>query len=193
MAATLFSPPAWISSGYSTSFAIVLPASLVMPTVVAPRSRASASTALVSVDSPDCEMPTTRTSRRSSGLSYSVRIDGAARETGMRVVISMRYRPNCAALSEVPRATMIISLGRCASKWWRSSKIARKPLSSVFVNAWGCCRVSSSMFHIGSARKDFIQLLAGRAAAIFTNLERFGVLNFRRSITALQRGAGALA
>jgi hypothetical protein len=69
---------------------MALRGSLVMPMVVAPCLRASSRTALVSVDSPDCEMPIIRTSRKSSELSYSVRIDGAARETGMRVVISMR-------------------------------------------------------------------------------------------------------
>ena len=39
-------------------------------------------------------------------------MDGAASETGIPVVISSKYRPNCAALSEVPRAASTISRGR---------------------------------------------------------------------------------
>src|ERR1700722_2938402 len=68
----------------------------------------------------------------------------------------------------------------------------RRPPSSVLVSAAGCCRVSSSIFEIGLprdmglARKDFIQFLAGCPPAVFTNLKRFGVLNFGAAVAARQ-------
>jgi hypothetical protein len=123
---------------YAEISAMVLSGSLVIPRVIAPRLRASASTALVSVDSPDCEIPTTSTSRKSTGLAYSVSTDGAASETGIWVVISIRYRPNCAALSEVPRATRTTSLGRLSSRRWRSSRSRMPPSSNVLASASGC-------------------------------------------------------
>src|SRR5208282_1594610 len=55
-------------------------------------------------------------------------------------------RPNCAALSEVPRATRITSRGRLASRRLRSSRNRTAPSSSVFDSASGCWRVSSSIF-----------------------------------------------
>ena len=137
--------------------AIVLCGSLVIPTVVAPRLRASSRTALVSVDSPDCEIPTTSTSRRSSGLSYNVRIEGAASDTGILVVISIRYRPNCAALSEVPRATMTISRGRCASRWRRNSQTLASRLQCLTQRlrvAVASLRAFSTWYGIVSAERS---------------------------------------
>ena len=63
VAATLRSLPARTRNVCSARRASVLDFSLVMPTVMAPCSRARSRTRLVSVDSPDWEMATTRASR----------------------------------------------------------------------------------------------------------------------------------
>ncbi len=77
-------------------------------------------------------------------------MDGAARETGMPVVISIRYRPNWAALSDVPRAASTTILGRLFSNRLRKASACRKPARSVFSSAAGCCRISSSILDMNA-------------------------------------------
>src|SRR5947209_628674 len=60
----------------------------------------------------------------------------------------MRYRPNCAALSDVPRATSTTSFGRSIWKCRRNSPMAETLSSSVRASATGCSRVSSSILDI---------------------------------------------
>ena len=91
-----------------------------MPNVNAPAFLAFSRTRLMSVPSPDCETPTTSAFLRFNFAWYNVWTDGAANETGIRDVISRRYRPNSAALSEEPRATSTIN---------RMSRVARNRLN----------------------------------------------------------------
>jgi hypothetical protein len=72
-------------------------------------------------------------------------MDGAASETGIRVVISIRYRPNSAALSDVPRAAITISRGGRALKRRCNARMVPNPFLRVFARALGCWRTSSSI------------------------------------------------
>src|ERR1035437_8315930 len=72
-------------------------------------------------------------------------MEGAARETGIPVVISSRYRPNSAALSLVPRATRTTRRGRCFSTRRLSFSTLRNSVERVRSSASGCCRLSSSI------------------------------------------------
>src|ERR1017187_5640099 len=72
-------------------------------------------------------------------------MEGAARETGIPVVTSSRYRPNSAALSLVPRATRTTRRGRCFSTRRLSFSTLRNSVERVRSSASGCCRISSSI------------------------------------------------
>src|SRR5579863_8762870 len=68
----------------------------------------------------------------------------------MPVAISIKYRPNCAALSEVPRAANMMNRGRSFSKReHRARKVLSSSRSAVSRTA-GCSRISSSMSDMGS-------------------------------------------
>jgi len=73
-------------------------------------------------------------------------MDGAARVTGIPVASSSRYRPNCAALSDVPRATSMINRGFARSSTARSFSIGLRSASRVRSSAAGCSRISSNIF-----------------------------------------------
>src|SRR5437762_7852899 len=72
-------------------------------------------------------------------------MDGAASDTGIPVVISSRYRPNCAALSEVPRAASTMSLGRRVAMALLNFSMWRASAACVRASTAGCCRISSNM------------------------------------------------
>ena len=77
----------------------------------APSGARPSRTMLVSVDSPDCEIADHECVAEVECGVIEGGIEGAASETGMPVVISSRYRPKSAALSDVPRATSTMRRG----------------------------------------------------------------------------------
>src|ERR1035437_9378163 len=101
-------------------------------------------------------------------------MEGAARETGIPVVISSRYRPNSAALSLVPRATRTTRRGRCFSTRRLNFSTLRNSAERVRSSASGCCRISSSI-------RDIDLKIAGVAVGGGVTARRFAAL-YQRSI-----------
>jgi hypothetical protein len=146
VAATLCSLPARTSSVKSASRARLLPDSLVMPSVTARACGASSSTMLVSVDSPDCEMPRhQRPFQPQRGV-----IEGRNRGRGQRDGNSGGN------FDQIPSELRGIIRGSPRCQNHQAGRVFREMAARgfrfpqadfrVFSSAAGCCRISSSIF-----------------------------------------------
>src|SRR5205823_7959102 len=91
VAATDRSRPEWQSTVSSAVAASAELCALVTASVKAPWARAARTTATISVDSPDWEMPTTSALRSRGVVSYRVVSAGAASATGRLLPMPHRY------------------------------------------------------------------------------------------------------
>ena len=113
-------------------------ASLTRATVCTPWRRASSSTATMSGERPDCDIPMTSASRMSGFAPYRVSVDGAASDTASELRTANRYCPYSAALSDVPRAAITANRGRRTATAAAIPAYAAGALVSSRASACGC-------------------------------------------------------
>src|SRR5919108_3483523 len=139
--------------------------------VTAPARRPSATTAATSGDAPDCEMPITAPRTKLGGASYRVTRDGAASAVTIPAMLSSRYLPYVAALSEEPRATSVTCSTRARAR--PSPRTSGQPSSRRRRTTAGCCLISS--------RRDIARMMP----------ERYFRYRTSRSLDARETGTDA--